>query len=211
MTAARSNRGFTLVELLVVIAIIAVLAALLLPTLASARARARKVQCLNHLRQIGIAFTLYAQNSNDRLPLRYYGLNDDGDEIGYDELLWPYVGNTQSNQAAQIFLCPSQRRADYPHQPGYGMNWYYDNAKVTGVPAQSETILVAETLGPEGTGSHRADRDSINPGQLDPERHSARANYLFFDSHVTALAWSNTIAPVQMWGVDLGLHSDTAY
>ncbi len=205
----RHRRAFTLIELLVTIAVIAILAAILLPALVSARARAHNVRCVNNLRQAAIAFNLYLQNSNDRLPQRYYGMNRDGVEIGYDELLLPYAGSASPGDTnVPIFVCPSQRHTDYPHQPGYGMNWFYDNARVQEIPAQSETILLTETFGPEGTGTHRADRDSAYPGQLDAQRHSRRANYLFFDSHVSLLTWSNTIAPVEMWGTDFGMHDD---
>jgi prepilin-type N-terminal cleavage/methylation domain-containing protein len=64
------SRGgaFTLVELLVVIAIIAVLAALLLPTLASAREKGRRTVCLSNLRQIGIAIQIYSQDNEGRIP-----------------------------------------------------------------------------------------------------------------------------------------------
>src|SRR4051794_1147522 len=67
MTPTRTKAGFTLIELLVVIAIIAVLIALLLPAVQAAREAARRAQCVNNLKQIGLAMHNY-QSTNNCLP-----------------------------------------------------------------------------------------------------------------------------------------------
>src|ERR1700752_3914875 len=68
-----TRQGFTLIELLVVIAIIAILAAILFPVFAQARAKARSISCMSNVRQVGTAFHMYTQDYDEVTPNMWGG------------------------------------------------------------------------------------------------------------------------------------------
>lgn len=201
-------------ELLVVVAIIAILAALLLPSLSRAKQRVKAIQCQNNLRQLGLATWMYASDFEDRLPPSSHMTG----YISWVAALPPYLGSkvttTSIGAATNILLCPVEKPGT-GRLSSYAANDFLLNyptlpnnptpiSKITQVASSSETIWMAESLEALLGEDHfhfagkLIDGDGYAPrefeGQVIVRRHSGAANYLFLDGHVETTKWARVQA-----------------
>ena len=115
----RSADGFSLVELLVVIAIIGILAALLLPALSGGKKRAQRIVCENNLRQLGLAFQMFAHDHNSKFPMQVPSGDGGSQEFAENGFLVPgnfYFGYRHFQplgiflETPKILICPADTR-----------------------------------------------------------------------------------------------------
>ncbi len=143
-TFIRKNRAFTLIELLVVIAIIAILAAMLLPALASAKQKAWKTSCTSNLRQVGLAMRMFADDNDELYPksggkIMWNSTNADAPTNGWMQQIVVYLGNTNT------YHCPGNVQLPADNQSAFnyfnGVRAAFIAANYSGAAVKNSSIL----------------------------------------------------------------------
>ena len=207
--------GFTLIEILVVIAVIAIIEAILWPVFAKAREKARQITCVSNERQLGLAFTQYIEDNNERYPSGVYSPSFSANAgAGWAGEVHGYAGSKA------LFQCPDDPTAASGRATPISYAFNSNLAKIpqASANAPARTVLIYEMRGivadltgtntdvvsaagnirnnPVGTNSYGFDLDKLATGPMNvsiideplpPGRHTDGSNYLAADGHVKYL------------------------
>ncbi|MCM8829700.1 MAG: type II secretion system GspH family protein [Candidatus Omnitrophica bacterium] len=222
----KTNYGFTLIELLIVIGIIAVLSSMLLPGLNKAREKAKQITCVNNLRQIGIAFTLYLSDYGDFFPSADDPINTSPTYWlwmgrGWRKLLTPYINSSISSSNPSVLLCPSDKTAPINWEStsyAYSLSFYHSPEQINLMNDKSftyDTSKIVPTIPQKLSSVKHPDKkiligewlDNHTGGKNNWWSWGGSRNYLFVDGHAEFLK-ATQILPANDNYPDINLTKD---